>query len=115
MTGQPGDKPLYRWATTDLLAAVIDVDIAALLGKLPTRDEALLALAARRELEDRMRRPRWLAMETARKAGATWAEIAAAAGMTPRDARRLYETTLAQQKAFGLADPQRHDPGVPEL
>ena len=54
-------------------------------------------------------------METARKAGASWAEIAAAGGVTASDARRLYETTLAQQKAFGLADPQRHDLGVPEL
>jgi len=91
------------------------VDIATLLGKVPTKNEALLALAARQELEDRMRRPRWLAMETARKAGATWTEIAAAAGLDPRDARRLYETTLAQQKSFGLVDPQRHDPGIPEL
>ncbi len=50
-----------------------------------------------------MRRHRWLAMETARKAGASWAEIAAAAGMEAPAARRLYEQTLAGQKAFGYA------------
>jgi hypothetical protein len=115
VTGRPAEKPLNRWASTDVLAAVIDVEIAALLGRPPTKDEAVTALAARRELEDRMRRHRRLAIETARKAGATWAEIAVAAGLAPPDARRLYERTLAQQKAFGLADPQRHDPGVPEL
>lgn len=110
MTG----KPLDRWASSDVLAAVIDVEIAALLRRTPSKGEALLALSARRELEDRIRRHRWLAMETARKAGATWSEIAAAAGLRP-DARRLYETTLARQKAFGYADPHRHDPGMPEL
>jgi hypothetical protein len=109
-------KPFDQWASSDVLAAVVDVEIAAVLvGRTPSKDEALLALAARRELEDRMRRHRWLAMETARKAGATWAEIAAAAGVRPADARRLYEVTLARQKAFGYAEPHRHDPGVPEL
>ncbi len=108
-------KPLDRWASSDVLSAVVDVEIAALLRRKLSKDEALLALAARRELEDRMRRHRWLAMETARKAGATWAEIAAAAGVRPADARRLYETTLARQKAFGYAEPHRHDPGVPGL
>jgi hypothetical protein len=109
------DKPLDRWASTDVLAAVVDVEIAALVGRTPSKDEALLALAARHELEGRMRRHRWLAMETARRAGATWSEIAAAAGVRPADARRLYETTLARQKAFGYAEPHRHDPGAPEL
>ena len=108
-------KPLDQWASTDVLAAVVDVEISVLLGRTPTKDEALLALAARRELEDRMRRHRWLATETARKAGATWAEIAAVVGVVPVDARRLYEATLARQKTFGYAEPDRHDPGVPEL
>ena len=108
-------KRLDRWASSDVLAAVVDVEIAALLGRSPSKGEALLALAARRELEDRMRRHRWLAMETARRAGATWAEIAAAAGVRPADARRLYVTTLARQKAFGLAEAHRSDPGGLEL
>ena len=111
MSGQPMDQ----WASTDVLAAVVDVEIAEVLGRTVSKGEALLALAARRELEDRMRRHRWLAMETARKAGATWSEIAAAVGVKPADARRLYETTLARQKTFGFAEAHRHDPGGPEL
>lgn len=107
--------PLYRWASTDVLAAVIDAELARFDGTGPTKEQALLALAARRELEDRMRRHRWLAMETARKAGAAWAEIGAAAGMAAHDARRLYETTLGRQKAFGYAVAHRADPGGPEL
>ena len=108
-------EPIDRWASSDVLAAVVDVEIADLLGRTPSKGEALLALAARRELEDRMCRHRWLAMETARNAGGTWSEIAAAAGVQPADARRLYETTLARQKAFGYAEAHRHDPGGPEL
>ena len=114
MTARP-DKPLGQWASTDVLGAVVDVEIAILLGRTPSKDEALLALAARRELEDRMRRHRWLAIETARKAGASWTEIAAAAGMNPPAARRLYEQTLARHKASGYAEPHRQDPGGPEL
>ena len=115
MSAPSGGKPISQWASTDVLAAVIDVEIASLLGRPPTKGEALLALAARRELENRMRQHRWIAMETARAAGASWAEIATAAGLTAIESRRLYETTLTQQKSFGLADPLRHDPGVPEL
>jgi hypothetical protein len=44
MTG----KPLDQWASSDVLAVVVDVEIAALLGRRPSRGEALLALAARR-------------------------------------------------------------------
>lgn len=73
MTTRP-DKSLGQWASTDVLGAVVDVEIAVLLGRVPSKNEALLALAARRGLEDRMRRYRWLAMETARKAGAGCAE-----------------------------------------
>ena len=108
-------EPMYRWASTDVLAAVVDVEMAVFLDHPFTKEEALLALAARREVEDRMRRHRWLAMEAARKVGASWAEIGTAAGMAPGDARRLYEMTLAGQKAFGYAESARHDPGVPEL
>ena len=114
MNPQPGE-PLDRWASTAVLAAVVDVEMAVFLGHPFTKEETLLALAARRELEDRMRRHRWLAMETARNVGASWAEIGAAAGMAPHDARRLYETTLGRQKAFGYAVAHRADPGGPEL
>jgi hypothetical protein len=108
-------KPLDQWASTEVLAVVVDVEIAAVLGRTPSKGEALLALAARREMEARTVRHRWLAMETARRAGATWPEIAAVSGVKPADARRLYETTLARQKTFGLAEPDRRDPGLPEL
>jgi hypothetical protein len=115
VTDRTGDQPLHLWASTDVLAVVVEVEMAVFLGRAPAKDDTLRALSARREMEDRMRRHRWLAMETARKAGATWAEIGAAAGMDARDARRLYEGTLAGQKAFRLAEPRRHDPGLPEL
>jgi hypothetical protein len=108
MTGEPLD----RWASTDVLAAV-DVEIAALVGRPPSKADALLVLAARRELEDRMRRHRWLAMETARKAGATWGEIAAAAGVRPADARRLYDTTLAARRPSATPSPAEPIPTSP--
>jgi hypothetical protein len=114
VTARP-DKPLDQWASSDVLAAMVDVEIAVLLRRTPSKADALLALAARRELEDRMRRHRWLAMETARKAGASWAEIAAATGIDAAAARRLYEHTLGGQKASGYAEPHRADPGGPEL
>jgi hypothetical protein len=115
VTGRTDDPPLYLWASTDVLAAVVDVELAVFLGRPPAKDDTLMALAARRELEDRMRRHLWLAMETARKAGATWAEIDEAADMDARDARRLYERTLAGERVSGVAEPRRHDPGRPEL
>jgi hypothetical protein len=115
VTDRPGDQPLHLWASTDVLAAVIDAEMAVFLGRAPAKDDTLRALAARRELEDRMRRHRWLALETARKAGATWAEIGSAAGMKPADACLLYERTVAGKKAFGPAEPGHHAPGGPEL
>jgi hypothetical protein len=114
VTARP-DKPLDQWASPDVLAAVIDVEIAVLLRRTPSKADALLALAARRELEDRVRRHRWLAMETARRSGTSWAEIAPAAGIDAAAARRLYEHTLGGQKASGYAEPHRVDPGGPEL
>jgi hypothetical protein len=115
VTDRTGDQPLHVWASTDVLAVVVEVEMAVFLGRAPAKEDTLNALAARREMEDRMRRHRWLAMETARKAGATWAEIGAAAGMNPGDARLLYEGTLAGQKAFGPAELCRRTPGLPEL
>ena len=115
MTDRTGDQPLHLWASTDVLAVVVEVEMAVFLGRAPAKEDTLRALAARRELEDRMRRHRWLAMETARRAGATWAEIGAAAGVDVRDARRLCEGMLAGQKALDPAEQRRHAPGLPEL
>jgi hypothetical protein len=115
VTDRLDDRPMHLWASTDVLAVVVDVEMAVFLGRAPAKDDTLRALSARRELEYRMRRHRWLAMETAHKAGAAWAEIGAAAGMDAREARRLYDRTLAGQKAMDLAESRRHAPGVPEL
>ena len=62
----------------------------------------LEALAARAELADRMCRHRWLAMETAPRAGAAWEEIDLTVGLPAGAARREYELVLDRQKALGL-------------
>ena len=108
-------EPLCRWASTDVLAAVVDAELARFVGEGPTKGQGLLALAARPALEDQMRRHWWPAMEAVRKVGASWAEIATAAGLAPHEAGQLYEMTLARQKAFGYAQGHWADPGVPEL
>jgi hypothetical protein len=107
-------QSLWKRASTEVLALVIDPEIDALLGQPITRDRALVAEPARQELAERMRRHRWLAIEAFRTAGATWAEIDTAVGYRPGHSRRVHQTTLAGQKSLGLAAPQRHDPGPPE-
>ena len=107
-------QPLWTQASIDVLALVVNPEIDALLGRPLTKDRALVALAARQELADRMRRHRWLAIERARASGATWAEIDTALRYQPGQARREYQTVLSRQKSLGLAAPERHDPGTPE-
>jgi hypothetical protein len=107
-------QPLWRQASTDILALVINPEIDALLGRPITKNRALLALAGRHELAERVRRHCWVAIERARASGATWAEIDTALGYRPGQARRAYQTTLARQKSLGLAVPERRDPGPPE-
>ena len=94
---------------------VVDAELAGLLGRPVDKPRALEALAARQELVDRMRRHCWLAIEAARAAGASCGEIDGALGTRAGTARRQCEFTLAGQKAFGLAVPERRDPGAPEL
>lgn len=108
-----GHEPLRRQATTAILALIVNVDIDALLQRPISKDRALQALAARREIVDRMLHHRWLATETARAAGATWAQIDNALGLAPGLSRREYEATLARQKHLRLAAQERHDPGPP--
>lgn len=108
-----GHEPLLRQATTAVIAVIVKVDIDALLHRPISKDRALQALAARREIVDRMLHHRWLATETASAAGATWAEIDNALGLAPGLSRREYEATLARHKHFRLAAQERHDPGPP--
>jgi hypothetical protein len=112
MTGE--QKPLWQRASSDLLAIVVDAELARQMGDTVDKPQAVEALAARHELADRMRRHGWLAIEAARSAGASWAEIDTVLGAKAGTARRRYEVTLARQKALGLAEPDRHDPGTPE-
>jgi hypothetical protein len=117
VTGRTDDQPLHLWASTDVLAAVVDVELAVFLGRPPAKDDTLNALAARRELEDRMRRHLWLAMETARKAGATWAEIGVAADMDAQDAQCLCEGAPGRPEGVrpgGTAPPRSRLAGAVE-
>ena len=106
--------PLWKRASTDVLALVMDPEVDALLGRPIPKDRALAALAARRELAERMRRHRWLAIETARVAGATWDEIDTALHYKPGLARREYQAALSNQRTLRLVAPDRHDPGTPQ-
>jgi len=112
---EAGPVPLWQWATSDVLGVVIDVEMARQVGRPVDKAQLLGALAARQELVERMIRPRWLAMEAARGAGASPAEVDAALGGPPGAARREYERVLARQKSFGLVDAERVDPGLPDL
>jgi hypothetical protein len=110
---QPEQLPLWRQATTDVIAQVVDVEIDVLLRRPVSKERALGALAARQEIADRMRRHRWLAIETARRVGATWEEIDRTLGRKAGQSRLEYVRTLYRQKEFGLASPGRADPGAP--
>jgi hypothetical protein len=107
--------PLWQQAASEVLTLVVETELARLLGRKVEKPELLAALAARRELADRMNRHRWLAIEAARSAGASWAEIDVALDAKAGAGRREYETVLARQKAFGFVDTNRADPGRPEL
>lgn len=106
------------YATTtyaELIELVLDAEIAWRLGRTPTRAEMLEALAARAELIDRFTRWRWLAIEDARRAGASWPEVDAAVGASrPGTARAEYEAKLRLQKELGLVSQDRCDPGRSE-
>jgi hypothetical protein len=109
----PDSLPMDQRATTEVVRLVVDVEIDRLLGHHIAKEQALTALAARQEIEQRMRRHRWLAIETARRAGATWREIDHTLGRQPGQSRLEHQQTLDRQKAFGLACPSHQDPGVP--
>ena len=107
-------QPLWKRASTEVLALVIDAEVDALQGRTIAKCRTLAALAASQELAERVHRHRWLAGETARAAGATWDEIDTALHYQPGRARSEYEAALSRQKRFGLVAPDRHDPGPPQ-
>lgn len=111
--GAESGPGLWRRASSELLEVIVDAEVTEMLGRRLERAVALEALAARAELADRLGRHRWLAFESARRAGASWADIDAAADLGPGEARREYERVLASQKSLGLADARRADPGGP--
>lgn len=94
-----------------LIEAVLDAELARPEGRTLDKDLMLGALAARRELVHRLVRWRWIAIEDARAAGATWAEIDEALGMTPGRSCTEYHRKLAVQIRRRLCDPDRRDPG----
>lgn len=94
-----------------LVDAVLDAELARPEGRTPDKDVMLGALVARRELVHRLVRWRWIAIEDARAAGATWAEIDEALGMAPGRSFTEYHRKLAVQIRRGLCDPDRRDPG----
>lgn len=106
------ELPLWPRASSELLKLVVDAEVTELLGRRLEQAAALRALAARVELADRLGRHRWLAIESARRAGASWEDIDAAFGVGPGGARREYEQVLSRQKSLGLADARRADPGI---
>ena len=94
-----------------LVDALLDGELARSEGRPPDKDAMLGALVARRELVHRLVRWRWIAIEDARAAGATWAEIDEALGMAPGRSCTEYHRKLAVQIRRGLCDADRRDPG----
>lgn len=94
-----------------LVEAILGVDWARAKGRTPDKAAMLRALEARRELVHRLVRWRWLAIEDARAAGATWSEIDEALGTAPGRSCTEYHRKLAVQIRRGLCDADRRDPG----
>ncbi len=86
------------------------MEIDALLGRAIPKQQGLQALEARQEITERMIRYRWLAIETARAAGATWAEIDTALDLRAGLAQTEYETALTRQQQYRLVAQERQDP-----
>jgi hypothetical protein len=66
---------------------------------------ALEALAANRELVERLTGWRWLAVREARERGHAWAEVAAALGVTDEEARGEFLARLDRQRQVVERDP----------
>ena len=107
--------PRWKRASTEVLALVTGPEIAALVGRTIVKDQALLALAGRQKVAERMCRRGLLATERAGAAGVTWHEVDTALGYWPGLARRDdYRTAMSRQDSLGPVVADRHDPGTPQ-
>lgn len=95
-----------------LVDVVLDAELVRAEGRRPDRTAMLNALETRQELVERLSRWRWIAIEDARAAGASWLEIDGAIGAPSGTARAEYERVLVAQKRFGLSRSERCDPGL---
>jgi hypothetical protein len=105
-------------ATTDVAGLVVDVEIDAQLGRPIGKDRALIALAARREIADRMRRYEPSAVQTARAAGASWREVDRALKRSAGQSHQNYHAALVPHGKLGPAAPEHHSsspPAEPQL
>jgi hypothetical protein len=78
------------------------------------------ALAANRELVDRLTGWRWLAVRRARQDGHAWTAVGAALGVTAKQARRDFLDRLERQRQVVERDPSLarllgYDPSLAEL
>ncbi len=99
---------------------------AELRRRLPDLDELtrgpgpLEALAANRELVNRLTGWRWNAVQEAREQGRGWHEIGEALDVKPKEARSAYLERLDRQRAVAARDPEvgrliGYDPALAEL
>jgi hypothetical protein len=80
----------------------------------------LEALAANRELVERLTGWRWLAVREAREHGHAWSDIGRALGLTPEEARGEFLARLERQRQVVERDPSLarlidYEPGLAEL
>lgn len=100
--------------SAQLLDLVVEAELHRVLGEALTKHEVLAALAAGVELAGRVSRGRWLTIEQARVAGASWAEVDRALGLPEGGARASYERALERQRRLSVVAPDRCDPGPPD-
>jgi hypothetical protein len=105
-------------ATADVAGLVVDVEIDAQLGRPIGKDRALIALAARREIAERLRRYEPSAIQTARAAGASWPEVDRALKRSAGQSQQNYHAALVSHRKLGPAALEHHSsspPAGPEL
>ena len=118
------------WSLADTMRTVLgqaraedDRATMALFGQYPEWTDGpgpLEALAANRELVDRLVGWRWLAVRRAREDGHGWAAVGAALGVTAEHARRDFLERLERQRQVVERDPSLarllgYDPGLARL